>query len=187
MIRIGCPLAHIYHQFVIGPPADYVTTLITFYVLIYHFSAEWTTSWELITATHHPCSTAAQKNNILQRNDMINTSSRNIAKQLQVPVMCDRPVIVHSSVCARVCVHNAVCLFKMSCKYNRTVSNCVCFTFRVHCSMEWALLLPLGYWVSHHKTFPFYFALDIKYLNADIYLDLNWVPWHIGLLTELTE
>lgn len=110
MITIGRPLtARIYHLCVIGPPAGYPTALISFCVLIYHCTAEWTAGLrELITATHHLCGTAAN-NNILQRNYMIDTCRRNVANQLHVPLMCDR---IPRSV--SVCVHWAVVVRRVS-------------------------------------------------------------------------
>lgn len=89
-----------------GPPAGYLTELISFRVLIYHCSAEWTAGLrELITATHHLCNIAAN-NNILQRNYMINTCRENVAKQLDLPPMCDRSFtsVTSIAVCARACV-----------------------------------------------------------------------------------
>lgn len=106
MIRTSRLLTEgICHVHTTGPPAGYLTELISFRVLINHCSAEWTAGMrEVITATHHLCNTAANNNNnILQRNYMINTCRENIAKQLDLPPMCDRSFtsVTSTAMCVR--------------------------------------------------------------------------------------
>lgn len=69
MIRTSRPLTEgICHVRATGPPAGYLTELISFRVLIYHCSAEWTAGLrELITATHHLCNTAAEQQHITEK------------------------------------------------------------------------------------------------------------------------
>lgn len=110
MIRTSRLLTEgICHVRTTGPPVGYLTELISFRVLIYHCSAEWTAGLrELITATHHLCTTAAN-DNILQRNYMIDTCRENVAKQLDLPPMCDRSFTSVTSTAVRVCARACVC------------------------------------------------------------------------------
>lgn len=51
----------------------------------------------------------------------------------------------------------------------RINSVCVCFPLRLHRSVEWALLLPLGYWVSPpSSSLVFVFVHWREYLRAEV-------------------